>query len=107
MPLNSEPLTAEQVLTLRTWIEQGAEDDTPADVGQAITAEHPPVYTSPPVVTSMDYSPDGKLLAVSGYHEVLIHTLDGSAPPKRLVGRSQRIESVAFSPNGQVLAVAR
>ena len=106
MPLNSEPLTSEQVLTLRTWIEQGAEDDTPADVGQAITAEHPPVYTSPPVVTSMDYSPDGKLLAVSGYHEVLIHTLDGSAPPKRLVGRSQRIESVSFSPNGQVLAVA-
>lgn len=106
MPLNSEPLTSEQVLTLRTWIEQGAVDDTPADVGQAITAEHPPVYSSPPVVTSMDYSPDGKLLAVSGYHEVLIHTLDGSAPPKRLVGRSQRVESVSFSPNGQVLAVA-
>lgn len=106
MPLNSDPLSAEQILTLRTWIAQGAEDDTPAAVGQAITAEHPPVYSTPPVVTSMDYSPDGKLLAVSGYHEVLIHTLDGSAPPKRLVGRSQRIESLAFSPNGQVLAVA-
>ena len=106
MPLNSEPLTAEQILTLRTWIAQGAEDDTPADVGEAITAEHPPVYATPPVVTSMDYSPDGKMLAVSGYHEVLIHTLDGSAPVKRLVGRSQRIESLAFSPNGQILAVA-
>ncbi len=106
MPLNSEPLTAEQILTLRTWIAQGAEDDTPADVGQAITAEHPPLYSTPPVVTSIDYSPDGKTLAVSGYHEVLIHTLDGSAPVKRLVGRSQRIESLAFSPNGQILAVA-
>ncbi len=106
MPLNSEPLTAEQVHTLRTWISQGANDDTPADVGQAITAEHPPVYVTPPVVTSMDYSPDGKLLAVSGYHEVLIHTLDGSTPPKRLVGRSQRIESIAFAPDGKVLAVA-
>lgn len=105
MPLNSEPLTAEQILTLRTWIAQGAEDDTPADVGQAITAEHPPLYSTPPVVTSIDYSPDGKTLAVSGYHEVLIHTLDGSAPVKRLVGRSQRIESLAFSPNGQILAV--
>ena len=106
MPLNSEPLTAEQILTLRTWIAQGAQDDTPADVGQAITAEHPPLYSTPPVVTSIDYSPDGKTLAVSGYHEVLIHTLDGSAPVKRLVGRSQRIESLAFSPNGQILAVA-
>jgi len=106
MPINGDPLTSEQVLTLRTWIAQGAEDDTPADLGQAITSEHPPVYATPPVVTSMDYSPDGKLLAVSGYHEVLVHTLDGSAPVKRLVGRSQRIESLSFSPNGQVLAVA-
>ncbi|MDA1232354.1 MAG: hypothetical protein O2856_16395, partial [Planctomycetota bacterium] len=48
----------------------------------------------------------GKLLAVSGYHEVLIHTLDESVPPKRLVGRSQRVESLAFSPDGTILAVA-
>ena len=27
-------------------------------------AEHPPLYQRPPVVTSLDYSPDGKLLAV-------------------------------------------
>ena len=106
MPLNGEPLSAEKVFTIRTWITQGAEDDTPADVAKEISAENPPIYSRPPVVTSLDYSPDGKLLAVSGYHEVLIHTLDGSAPPRRFVGRAQRIESVAFSPNGQVLAVA-
>lgn len=106
MPLNGDPLSAEAVHTIRTWIAQGASDDSPPDVGATITTEHPPVYSTPPVVTSMDYSPDGKLLAVSGYHEVLIHTLDGSAPPKRLIGRSQRIESLSFSPNGQILAVA-
>ncbi len=106
MPLNADPLTPEQINTLRTWIAQGAEDDTPADVGQSIDAAHPPVYKAAPVVTSIDYSPDGKLLAVAGYHEVLIHTLDGSAPVKRLVGRSQRVESLSFSPNGQILAVA-
>jgi len=106
MPRSGEPLSAAAVATIRTWIAQGATDDSPPDVGVAIDAEHPPVYSTPPVVTSMDYSPDGKLLAVSGYHEVLIHTLDDSAPPKRLIGRSQRIESLAFSPNGQILAVA-
>ena len=106
MPLNGEPLSAEAVYTIRTWIAQGANDDSPPAVGARITPENPPVYSSPPVVTSMDYSPDGKLLAVSGYHEVLIHTLDDSAPPKRLVGRSQRIESLAFSPDGTILAVA-
>jgi WD40 repeat protein len=70
-----------------------------------VSAEHPPVYAAPPVITSLDYSPDGRRLAVSGYHEVLLHTLDGTAPVRRLVGRSQRIESLAFSPDGQVLAV--
>ena len=92
MPLNNEPLSAESILTLRTWIAQGAEDDTPTDVVQAITADRPPVYTAPPVVTSMDYSPDGKTLAVSGYHEVLLHTLDGSAPPRRSSNRALRQE---------------
>ncbi len=106
MPLNGEPLSAAAVSTIRTWIAQGATDDSPPDVGVQIDSENPPVYSTPPVVTSIDYSPDGKLLAVSGYHEVLIHTLDDSVLPKRLIGRSQRIESLAFSPNGQILAVA-
>jgi len=106
MPLTGEPLPDAAIQTIRAWIEQGAEDDTPADVSQEISIEHPPAYAAPPVVTTMDYSPDGKLLAVSGYHEVLIHTLDGSVAPRRLIGRAQRIESLAFSPNGQLLAVA-
>lgn len=106
MPRSGQPLSAENVLTIRRWIEQGAIDDTPASLGAEISAEHPPVYTTPPVVTSLDYSPDGRLLAVSGYHEVLVHALDQKSPPRRLVGRSLRIESVAFSPDGKILAVA-
>lgn len=106
MPLNAEPLKAEEVLTIRKWIEEGAADDTPASVGTQISAEHPPVYTTPPVVTSMDYSPDGKWLAVSGYHEVLLHAIDQDLPPRRFIGRSARIESISFSPDGSVLAVA-
>lgn len=106
MPLNGDPLTPGDVATIRLWIEQGAVDDTPASVGREISASNPPVYSALPVITSLDYSPDGRMLAVSGYHEVLLHTLDGSAPPKRLIGRSQRIESLAFSPDGSTLAVA-
>jgi WD40 repeat protein len=107
MPLNADPLSADEVQRIRTWIEQGAADDTPASLGNPISATNPPAYRTPPVVTSMDYSPDGQWLAVSGYHEVLIHSVaDPEAPPKRLIGRSQRIESVCFSPDGKVLAVA-
>ena len=63
--------------------------------------EHPPVYLLPPVITSLAYSPDGKLLAVSGYHEVLLHKADGSGLVARLVGLSERIQSLAFSPGRQ------
>jgi len=43
---------------------------------------------------------------VSGYHEVLLHKVDGSGLVARLVGLSERIQSVAFSPDGKWLAVA-
>ena len=83
------------------WIAQGAKDDTPASHRDIVDAEHPPVYTLPPVITALDYSPDGNLLAVSGYHEVLLHKADGSGLVARLVGLSERIQSLAFSPDGK------
>ncbi len=60
------------------------------------------------MITSIDYSPDGQWIAVSGYHEVLLHQLNGTGETavRRLVGRSQRIESLSFSPDGKLLAVA-
>ncbi|MFO1019349.1 MAG: hypothetical protein U0903_01420 [Planctomycetales bacterium] len=52
----------------------GAKDDTPANASVRFDAEHPPVYSAPTaIVTSPDFSPDGKLvLAVAGYSEVLL-----------------------------------
>jgi WD40 repeat protein len=91
---------------LRKWIAQGAKDDTPSTARDPVDAQHPPVYTLPPVLTALDYSPDGKLLAVSGYHEVLLHRADGSGLLARLVGLSERVQSLAFSPDGRWLAVA-
>ena len=104
MPLKAEPLKKTQVELITRWIVEGAKDDTPAALQDHITAEHPPVYTNPPVVTALAYSPDSKLLAVSGFREILVHQADGSGLVKRLVGRSQRIESLEFSPDGKVLA---
>lgn len=104
MPDEGDPLSAVEIDVLRRWIAQGAEDDTPVAVS-AISPARPPVYASPPVVTSLAFSPDGELLAVSGYHEVLLHRADGSGLVARLVGQAQRIESVAFSPDGKSLAV--
>ena len=103
MPLNGDPLVPQQVELISRWIAEGGTDDTPEAAQDKVTAENPPVYASPPVITSLAYSPDSKLLAVSGFHEILLHEADGSGLVARLVGRAPRIESVAFSPDGKLL----
>jgi WD40 repeat protein len=103
MPKGMPPLAAREVETIRLWIAQGGRDDTPVK-NDPISQTHPPVYSSPPVISAMACSPDGQLLAVSGFREILLHKADGSGLVARLVGRSQRIESLAFSPDGKLLA---
>lgn len=66
--------------------------------------EHPPVYAKPPVITALAFSPDGATLAVSGYRETLLHHADGSGLIARLIGASQKILSLTYSPNGKMLA---
>tara|TARA_R110002096_G_scaffold26518_24_gene81853 strand:+ start:4677 stop:9809 length:5133 start_codon:yes stop_codon:yes gene_type:complete len=105
MPPKGDPLTPQEVALVERWIEEGAIDDTPANAVERYSPENPPVYERAPVVISIDFSPDGNLLAVSGYHEVLLHKADGSGMVGRLVGLSERIESVKFSPDGTQLAV--
>ena len=105
MPNKGDPLKPAQIELIRRWISEGAEDDTPSNAVQKYDQSRPPVYQSPPVVTALDYSPDGLVLAVSGHHEVLIHELGSSTISERLVGLSERIESVRFSPDGKKLAV--
>lgn len=105
MPQDKPPLSTAEIELVRRWVTQGAQDDTPTNAKERFDMEHPPVYSQPPIVTSIDFSPDGNLLAVAGFHEVLLHNADGSALVERLVGLSERIESLAFSPDGKRLAV--
>jgi WD40 repeat protein len=102
MPKDGDPLKKEQIELIRQWIKLGAKDDTPAPGSLKIPT---PVYTVPPVISSMAYSPDGSVLAVSGYHEVLLHKPDGSGLVARLIGESPRIDAMAFSKDGKELAV--
>ena len=105
MPKDKPPLTPADLETIKNWVAQGAEDDTPAAAVVRFDQDHLPVYSRNPVLTAMDYSPDGMILAVGGFHEVLLWKADGSELIARLVGLSERIESVRFSPKGDRLAV--
>ena len=104
MPKEGDPLSAAEVALIERWVREGAKDDTPADA-YSTRLQSAPSYTTPPVTTALAVSPDGRWLALSGYHEVFLldaATLDLRA---RLIGESPRIESLAFSQDSKRLGV--
>jgi WD40 repeat protein len=105
MPQGKPPLAAAEIELIGRWIAQGAVDDTPPSARALYDMKHPPEYTRLPVIPALAFSPVGALLAVAGFHEVLLWKSDGSASVGRLVGLSERVESLAFSPDGRKLAV--
>jgi len=106
MPFGSPPLPDDQFELFRRWIAGGAKDDTPPEARETSSLDKPPVYHLAPVITAVAYSPDGTMLAVSGYREVLLHKTDGSGVAARLVGLSDRIQSLQFSRDGKLLVAA-
>lgn len=105
MPPKGDPLHESQIALIKKWVSEGAKDDTPASAMAHYDMEHPPVYVTAPAVTSLEYSPDGSLIAVAGYHEVLVHKADGSGIAARLVGLAERIQKLAWSPDGKKILV--
>jgi len=105
MPKGRDPLNPIQVKLIGDWIAQGAKDDTPASAKAVVVdAANPPRYSAPPVVTALSFAPDGKTLAVTGYHEVLLYDTGKYALHARLIGISERVQSIAYSPDGKKLA---
>jgi WD40 repeat protein len=102
MPMGQPPLKPEEIELFRAWISDGAKDDTPPEAQKTAPAG-PVSYAQPPVTTALAFSPDGSLLAVSGYREVLLIPAEGTSPRARLVGMSERIQSLAFSSDGALL----
>lgn len=107
MPFGGKPLPADQIDLFRRWIREGANDDS----GAVATKREmrPPVYTASPLITALAYSPDGQLLAVSGYREILLHRVEGGKPVEliaRLVGEASRIHGVRFTPDSKTLVAA-
>jgi len=104
MPLGGEPVAAEQIDLFRRWIAEGGTDDTPEAAREKLVVGKAASYLVAPLITAIAYSPDGSQLAISGYREVLLHHADGTGLIARLLGVSDRVQSIVFSPDGKLLA---
>lgn len=105
MPKDGEPLMPRQIELIRRWIADGADVDEPENLFSRRPTE-PPIYHALPAVLAFAFSPNGKLLAVSGRHEIVLHHADGSGIAARLLGDSPRLESIAFSHDGSLLVAS-
>ena len=99
MPMGQPALKTEEIDSFRAWILDGAKDDS----SEEVISTGPIIYSQPPVITALRFSPDGSTIAVSGNREVLLHKADGSAIVHRLAGKAERILSLAFSKDGSLL----
>lgn len=112
MPLDGDPLPAEQVALLKRWIEEGAAFDGPDPKAALASYIPPPVHPAAPEkyagvlpITALAFSPDGTQLYVGGYHEVTVwNPADGSLI-RRIGNVGQRVYSLAFNADGSLLAV--
>ena len=110
MPFGADPLPAADIAAIKAWINAGAagpaagaSSKTLAPVG---LPEIRPVVPVASPVSSLKFSPDGKLLAVGGYREVRLIDPSTGKEVATLSGHADYVRSIAFSPDGKMLAAA-
>lgn len=136
MPLDADPLSADEIAVIRKWVAAGAPEGTrPKEVGTVAptglarpvrkfdvvfgtkatlpkTAARPgplelTLKVGPlPPVAAVCFSPDGKLLASGVYGRVTIWDLATAQPVKVLTNVLGAVNDLKFSPDGKLLAVA-
>ena len=113
MPQKDDALPAAQIAVIERWIKSGAKFDG-ADRGAPLAsliprAPHPSppaAYRQPVPVLALDFSRDGQELAASGYHEITIWNPADGKLLRRIMNIAQRTQSLAYSPDGALLAAA-
>ncbi|MBX6312653.1 MAG: PD40 domain-containing protein [Isosphaeraceae bacterium] len=113
MPYKQDPLPAEKVRIIETWIKEGAKYDgnDPSEDWVALLHKRTPVtvpenYPVTVPITALAFSPNGSELASAGYHEINLWKVEDGSLSRRLRGLAERIYDIAYSPDGKWLATA-
>lgn len=112
MPQRGERLTAEQVRLVERWIREGAKTDgidPDAPLASVVPTSHPPapsIYRQPVPVRAVALRPDGREIAVGGYHEITIWDPSNGKLLARIGNVAQQTHALAYSPDGALLAAA-
>ncbi len=112
MPAESDPLTVDQIAKIKAWIDAGASfdgEDTGDLLAQVIPAlqhaDPPESYPQAIPITAVCFTPDGKALIASGYHELTIWDTGTGELVRRIKNIGQRVYSIAISSDRKMIAV--
>jgi hypothetical protein len=112
MPKGDAPLPGAEIALIRRWIAEGARFDgaDPArpyrDAGPRVHPAAPVAYRAPVPALALALAPGGREVWVGGYHEVTVWEATTGRLLRRLGGRPQRVQALAFSPDGATLLTA-
>ena len=113
MPQKADALPQGEIALVERWINQGAAyDGGSSDRPLVELARHtmlrdaPKTYARPMPVAALAFSSDGKQLVVGGYYELTFWNVDDTLLSRRIGGMPEKISAVAWSPAGNLLAVA-
>lgn len=114
MPKDADPLTEEQIAVIKKWVTLGAKLDAGVDPNETLIRimpkqqqpAAPESYNVAIPVTAVAISPDGTLLATSGYHEVLLWNMADGQLVRRIGNIAERVSDLEFHPDGDRLAIA-
>jgi len=113
MPQKDDPLSADQIALIQTWIIQGAVFDRTnkaepfsAFVRKTDRPKTPAKYNFPVAILALAFNHTGDELAASGYGEVTFWNPSRGNLLRRVGGLPQKIQGLAYSPEGSMLAVA-
>ncbi len=114
MPLDAEPFSASEIDIIRQWLWSGAsigssQSPTPLVDMYGISKASPRApqhYSTSVPISALLLSPDGKLLLVGGYSEVLIWNVEKQALDARIPVRGRMISDLKWAPGGKLVVAS-